>query len=53
MLGQRSFEELGAPLASVTFCVVDLETTGGSPVDDAITEVGAPRVRCGEVTGTF
>jgi DNA polymerase III subunit epsilon len=53
MLGQRSFEELGAPLSSVTFCVVDLETTGGSPLDDAITEVGALKVRCGEVVGTF
>ncbi|HEY7875730.1 MAG TPA: exonuclease domain-containing protein [Actinomycetota bacterium] len=53
MLGQRSFEELGAPLSTVTFCVVDLETTGGSPLDDEITEVGALKVRCGEVVGTF
>jgi DNA polymerase-3 subunit epsilon len=52
MLGQRSFEELGSPLASVTFCVVDLETTGGSR-DDGITEVGAVKVRRGEVVGTF
>ena len=27
---QRSFDELGRPLRDVTFCVVDLETTGGS-----------------------
>ncbi len=53
MHGQRSFEDLGTPLSSVTFCVVDLETTGGSPKDCAITEVGACKVRCGEVVGTF
>ena len=32
---------LGTPLHDVTFCVVDLETTGGSPATDTITEVGA------------
>lgn len=53
MLAQRSFEDLGSPLSAVTFCIVDLETTGGSPLDDAITEIGAVKVRCGEVTGTF
>ena len=53
MRGQRSFEDLGTPLSAVTFCVVDLETTGGSPNDCAITEVGACKVRCGEVVGTF
>ena len=50
---QRSFEELGTPLTEVTFCVLDLETTGGSPADSAITEVGAVKVQMGEVTGTF
>ncbi len=53
MLGQRSFEELGTPLAEVTFCVIDLETTGGSPTDSEITEIGALKVRMGEVTGSF
>jgi DNA polymerase III subunit epsilon len=53
VFAQRSFEELGTPLADVTFCVVDLETTGGSPADCAITEIGAVKVRRGEVTGTF
>jgi DNA polymerase-3 subunit epsilon len=52
MLAQRSFEDLGSPLAGVTFCVVDLETTGGGR-DDGITEVGAVKVRCGEIVGTF
>src|SRR5918999_4213264 len=50
---QRSFEDVGTPLSDVTFCIVDLETTGGSPQDSAITEVGAVKVRCGEVLGTF
>ena len=50
---QRSFEDLGTPLSDVTFCVLDLETTGGSPADAAITEVGACKVVRGEVVGTF
>lgn len=32
-------------LASATFCVVDLETTGGSPGSSKVTEIGAVRVR--------
>ncbi len=51
---QRSFDELGRPLRDVTFCVVDLETTGGSVGDgDRITEIGAVKVRGGEVLGEF
>lgn len=50
---QISFEDLGLPLSEVTFCVVDLETTGGSPAASAITEIGAVKVKCGEVVGTF
>lgn len=53
MLVQRSFEDLGTPLSEITFCVVDLETTGGSPDQSEITEVGALKVRCGEMQGTF
>ena len=45
--------EQGVPLSEVTFCVVDLETTGGSPVEAAITEIGALKVRGGERLGTF
>ncbi len=50
---QRSFDELGTPLHDVTFCVIDLETTGGNRNDDMITEVGAVKVRGGEIIGTF
>jgi len=47
---QRTFDDLGTPLGDVTFCVLDLETTGGSPADCSITEVGAIKVRGGEAT---
>jgi DNA polymerase-3 subunit epsilon len=50
---QRSFDDLGSPLHEVTFCVVDLETTGGSPKDCTITEFGAVKLRGGECLGTF
>jgi DNA polymerase-3 subunit epsilon len=50
---QVSIEELGTRLAEVTFVVVDLETTGGSPKDSAITEIGAVKIRGGEVLGEF
>jgi DNA polymerase-3 subunit epsilon len=52
--GQRGFDELGRPLRDLTFTVVDLETTGGSPEAGAmITEIGAVKVRGGEVLGEF
>ena len=44
---------LGHALQEVTFVVVDLETTGGSPADSEITEFGAVKVRGGEVLGEF
>ncbi len=51
---QRSFDELGRNLRDITFCVVDLETTGGSAAAGSmITEVGAVKVRGGEVLGEF
>ncbi|WP_217915095.1 exonuclease domain-containing protein [Miltoncostaea marina] len=34
-----------AELGEATFCVVDLETTGGSPGSSKVTEIGAVRVR--------
>ncbi len=48
---QISFDELGVPLRDVVFVVVDLETTGGSPASSGITEIGAVKVRGGEVLG--
>ena len=50
---QKSFDDAGTPLADVTFCVLDLETTGGSAADDRITEIGAVKYRGGECLGTF
>jgi DNA polymerase-3 subunit epsilon len=50
---QASFDELGRPLREVELVVVDLETTGGSPASSEITEIGAVRVRGGEVLGEF
>ena len=35
---QRSFDDLGTPLHDTTFCVLDLETTGGNRKDDTITD---------------
>lgn len=50
---QPSFDDLSTPLFDVTFCVVDLETTGGSPADCSITEIGAVKYHGGELIGTF
>lgn len=50
---QGTLEDLGTPLSDVTFVVVDLETTGGSPQECGITEFGAVKVRGGEVLGEF
>lgn len=50
---QRSFDDLGAHLHEVPFCVLDLETTGGSAADCEITEVGAVRYTGGEESGVF
>ncbi|WP_332662736.1 DEDD exonuclease domain-containing protein, partial [Aeromicrobium sp.] len=51
---QGSFDELGRALSDTTFCVVDLETTGGSAAKGSkITEFGAVKIRGGEVVGEF
>ncbi|MGZ5353414.1 MAG: DEDD exonuclease domain-containing protein [Actinomycetota bacterium] len=49
---QTTLDE-AVPLAEATFVVVDLETTGGSPVDSRITEIGAVKLRGGERLGAF
>lgn len=50
---QRSLEDLGRPIRDTPFCVIDVETTGGSAAAGAITEIGAVRVRGGACEGTF
>ena len=50
---QSSFDDLGRHLAATTFVVLDLETTGGSPGTNAITEIGAQKVQGGKVIGEF
>ncbi|PFG37873.1 DNA polymerase-3 subunit epsilon [Georgenia soli] len=50
---QLGLDQIGTPLHEVTFVVVDLETTGGSPTSAEITEIGAVKVRGGEVLGEF
>ncbi|GAA4678716.1 DEDD exonuclease domain-containing protein [Gordonia humi] len=57
--GQLSFTDLDAEefadrsLFDTTLVVVDLETTGGSSDTDAITEIGAVKIRGGQVLGEF
>jgi DNA polymerase-3 subunit epsilon len=50
---QPSLDDLGTSLVEATMVVVDLETTGGSPSSGEITEIGAVKVRGGEVLGEF
>ncbi len=50
---QIGIDDLGQALSASTFVVVDLETTGGAPVDAGITEIGAVKIRGGEVIGEF
>jgi DNA polymerase-3 subunit epsilon len=50
---QPSLTQAGTPLREVTFVVLDLETTGGAPDGNGITEIGAVKVRGGEQLGEF
>ena len=50
---QPTFDEIGRALIDTTFVVVDLETTGGSHTSSAITEIGAVKIRGGEIIGEF
>jgi DNA polymerase-3 subunit epsilon len=53
LVRQQTFEDLGAPLHEVPFCVLDLETTGATAADCEITEIGAVRFVGGEEVGVF
>ena len=48
-----TISDIGQSLAHTTFVIVDLETAGGKPADAGITEIGAVKVRGGEVIGEF
>jgi DNA polymerase III epsilon subunit family exonuclease len=48
-----SFDDPTTPLSQVTFVVIDVETTGGSPATCSLTEVAAARYRGGELLGTY
>lgn len=50
---QSTFEDLGRHLQATTFVVLDLETTGGSPGLNAITEIGAQKIQGGKIIGEF
>lgn len=50
---QLSLADVGTLLSEITFVVVDLETTGGAPMEAGITEIGAVKVRGGEIQGEF
>jgi DNA polymerase-3 subunit epsilon len=53
LVGQRRFDDMGASLHTVPFCVLDLETTGATAADCEITEIGAVKYVGGELDGTF
>jgi len=53
LAGQRTFDEMEAPLHAVPFCVLDLETTGATAAGCEITEIGAVKYVGGELVGTF
>ncbi|MDE0572963.1 DEDD exonuclease domain-containing protein [Demequina sp. B12] len=48
-----TLDDFGEPLSATTFVVLDLETTGASPQSCGITEIGAVKLRGGEVIGEF
>ncbi len=51
---QSTFQEIGEPLHAARFVVLDLETSGGAPhLGAGITEIGAIKIRGGEVLSTF
>ncbi len=53
LAAQPSLDGPTSLLSEVTFVVVDVETTGGSPTTASLTEVAAARYRGGELLGTY
>jgi DNA polymerase-3 subunit epsilon len=51
--GAGTADLLATSLRETTFVVLDLETTGGAPDGNGITEIGAVKVRGGEELGEF
>jgi len=49
---QLLLDDCGTPLSGATFVIIDLETSGASPASAGITEVGAVKVRGGQVIGS-
>jgi DNA polymerase III epsilon subunit family exonuclease len=52
-LGRRRRGGHGDPFGGVEFVIVDVETTGWTPDQAAITEIGAVLVRGGQICGQF
>ncbi len=50
---QPSFDDLSTPLIDVAFCVLDLETTGGSAATCEITEIAGVRYLGGDLIGSY
>lgn len=51
--GQLTLADIGTDLGTVTFTVLDFETTGSSRNGGRVTEIGAVRMRGGAVDGEF
>jgi DNA polymerase-3 subunit epsilon len=50
---QPTLDDLGTPLSQITFVVVDLETNGGPNHEGGITEIGAVKIKGGEILSEF
>lgn len=49
----ESSDDRYLPLFDVTFAIVDVETTGGGPATNSLTEIAGAKFRGGECLGTF